>query len=96
MKALRLFGSAAVALVIGACSTEPPSGHSLQVVVDRQSVFVLHAETREEATPLADTACHEHGGVAVFHGFMHYRAYRVRTNSAWFECITRSTGQASL
>jgi hypothetical protein len=97
MTALRLLGSAAAALAIGACSTEPSSGHSpLHVVVDRQSVFVLHADTREEATPLADEACHERGAVAVFHGFMHYRAYRVRTNSAWFECIARSSVQASL
>jgi len=99
MTATRLFGSAVAALAIGACSAEPPtslSGHPLQVVIDRQSVFVLHADTREEAMPLADAACHEHGAVAVFHGFMHYRGYRVRTNSAWFECISRSSSQAQL
>jgi hypothetical protein len=96
MTAMRLLGSAAAALAFGACSTEPPAGHSLQVVVDRHSVFVLHADTRDEATPLADAACHEQGAVAVFHGFMQYRAYRLRTNSAWFECIARSNGKASL
>ena len=82
-----------MALAMSACSTEPAPSHSLRVVVDRESVFVLNATTREEATPQADAACKDHGAVAVFHGFMQYRAYRVRAQSAWFECIPqRSAG----
>lgn len=92
MTVIRLLVLALAALAIGACSAESsssPSSPTLKVVVDRQSVFVLGASTREQATPLADEACNEHDSVAVFHGFMRYKAYRLRTNSAWFECVPR-------
>ena len=59
------------------------------MVVDGHSVFVLRANTRDEAIPEANAACTEQGAVAVFHGFMQYRAYRIRTHSAWFECVPR-------
>ena len=91
MNAARLMACAAS--VVGACTATPPS-KPLQVVVDGKSVFVLRADTKEEAAPLADEACHERNAVSVFHGFMQYRAYRLRTNSAWFECISRA-GQRS-
>jgi hypothetical protein len=90
MTAFRLLGSVSAVLVLATCSAERSSDHQpLQVVVDGQSVFVLKANTRDEATPEADVACAQHGAVAVFHGFMQYRAYRMRTQSAWFECVPR-------
>jgi hypothetical protein len=90
MTAIRLLGSVSAVLVLATCSAERASDHQpLQVVVDGQSVFVLRAYTRDEATAEADAACAQRGAVAVFHGIMQYRAYRIRTQSAWFECVPR-------
>jgi hypothetical protein len=90
MTAIRLLVSALAVLTIGGCSAEGDAHHPLRAVVDGKSVFVLNATTRDEATPVADAACKQHGSVAVFHGFMQYRGYRVpRTDSAWFECVPR-------
>lgn len=85
----------AALLSLSACgqSSDNPyhASNPQQVVGDGMSVVIVHVSTEQAARPFADQYCAEHGGVAQFKQIMRYRHSRVTANSAFFDCVARST-----
>jgi hypothetical protein len=80
---------------LAACSQVPGSPYAgpnqPRVVPDGLSVTVVNVRSEAEGTPWAEAYCAKQARTAHFVHMESYRVHHKATDSAWFDCVPRSS-----